>query len=50
MNIKNLVLDSNFLMRDVNFTSKDIVLLITLADYHKLKLIIPSVVYDECVG
>ncbi|HDF2363269.1 TPA: DUF4935 domain-containing protein [Morganella morganii] len=49
LKIKNIVLDSNFLIRDFKLSSKDTVQLIKLKDYHKINLLIPSVVYDECI-
>lgn len=50
MNIKNIVVDSNFLMKDYNLNSHETAQLIKIKDYYKLKLILPDVVYDECLG
>lgn len=50
MKIKNIIVDSNFLIKDYNLNSRGTILLIKLKDYHKINLLIPHVVYDECIG
>lgn len=50
MEIKNIILDSNFLIKDYNLNSHETILLIKLKDYYKINLFIPDVVYDECIG
>lgn len=50
MEIKNVVVDSNFLIKDYNLNSHETAQLIKIKDYYKLNLIMPDVVYDECIG
>lgn len=50
MDIKNIVVDSNFLIKDYNLNSHETAQLIKIKDYYKLNLVLPEVVYDECLG
>lgn len=50
MEIKSVVIDSNFLIKDYNLNSHETAQLIKIKDYYKLSLIMPDVVYDECIG
>lgn len=44
------MVDSNFLIKDYNLNSHETAQLIKIKDYYKLSLIMPDVVYDECIG
>lgn len=50
MDIKNIVVDSNFLIKDYNLNSHETAQLIKIKDYYKVDLVLPDVVYDECIG
>lgn len=48
MKIKNIVIDSNFIIKNYNINSSETELLIKLKDFHSINLLIPEVVCDEC--
>ncbi|WP_159266049.1 PIN domain-containing protein [Pseudomonas monteilii] len=50
LDIRNIVVDTNFLVKDYNLNSHDTAKLIKIKDYYKLKLILPEIVYDECLS
>lgn len=50
MNIKNIIIDANILIKNYNFSNDEIIQLIKLKNFFNIQLCLPKVVYDECIG